>query len=279
MTAREGTAVDTLGPVDKVIPLTGLSGRTIPARLNRAGQGRRAVLLHGMLAQNVHWQPLLERIAHRWHCTMLELPLLDLRDEDCSVDGVTHLTHQFIDQHAPEPAVYLGSSFGGHVALRIALENPRRVSGLILAGAAGVGEKPIAGDMTMKPTREWIRERVGAMFYDRGKHIREEDVDRVYAELSDRERARAIIRLTRSSRREYMGDRLCEIKVPALIAWGRQDAITPPEAAHEFASRLPDARLVWFDECSHAPMFEHPAQFADAMLAFADELDRREGRV
>ena len=37
--------------------------------------------------------------------------------------------------------------------------------------------------------------------------------------------------------------------------------------------------LVWFDECSHAPMYEHPVQFGEAMLAFADELDRREGRV
>ena len=39
---------------------------------------------------------------------------------------------------------------------------------------------------------------------------------------------------------------------------------------------MPDARLVWFDKCSHAPMVEHPAQFAAAMNAFGEELDRRE---
>ena len=32
---------------------------------------------------------------------------------------------------------------------------------------------------------------------------------------------------------------------------------------------------VWFDECGHAPMIEKPAEFARAMLDFADELERR----
>lgn len=261
---------------DQAISLRGLSGRDIQARLRRVGSGRRAVFLHGMLAHNAHWGPLLEKVRGRWQCTMLELPLIDLRNEDCSIDGVTHLTSQFVERYAPQPSVYLGSSFGGHVALRIALERAERVSGLILAGAAGVAERPIAGDLMMKPTREWIRERVGAMFYDKSKHISDHELERVYAELSDRDRARAIIRLTRTSRKEYMGDRLHEIKAPALIVWGRQDAITPPEAAQEFASRLPDSRIVWLDECSHAPMVEHPDRFGQAMNDFCDELDRRD---
>ncbi|MBL8964995.1 MAG: alpha/beta hydrolase [Phycisphaeraceae bacterium] len=268
--------MDLAEPVDQAITLRGLSGRDIPARLRRVGRGRRAVFLHGMLAHNAHWEPLLAKVRDRWQCTMLELPLIDLRNEDCSIDGVTHLTSRFIERFAPAPAVYLGSSFGGHVALRIALERSELVSGLILAGAAGVAERPIAGDLMMKPTKEWIRERVGAMFYNKHKHITEPELERVYGELSDRDRARAIIRLTRTSRKEYMGDRLPEIKAPALIVWGRQDAITPPEAAQEFASRLPDARIVWLDECSHAPMVEHPERFGQAMNDFCDELDRRD---
>lgn len=277
-TAQSATGLGPHDRVDTPIVLRGLSGREIPARLTRVGTGRKAVLLHGMLAANVHWQPLLEHIHPRWRCTMLELPLLDLRGEDCSIDGVTALTHQFLELYAPEPQVLVGSSLGGHVALRVALEKPEQVTALVLAGAAGVVEKPITGDVTMRPSREWIRSRVGAMFHNKEKHITETELDRVYSELSDRDKARAIVRLTRSSRKEYMGDRLPEIKVPALIAWGRQDAITPPEAAQEFASRLPDSQLVWFDDCSHAPMVEHPERFGASMNAFCDELDRREGR-
>ncbi len=276
-TAKDGASAGSLERVDTVITLRGLSGRPIEAKLTRCGRGRRAVLLHGMLAHNIHWRPLLDHIASRWDCSMLELPLLDLEGEDCSVDGVTALTHDFIEKYAPEPAVYVGSSLGGHTALRIALERPANVHALILAGAAGVIEKPISGDVTLRPSKEWVRERVGAMFFNKEKHITSPELDRVYGELSDRKKARAIVKLTRSSRREYMGDRLCEIKVPALVVWGRQDAITPPEAADEFATRMPNAQLVWFDECSHAPMVEHPSRFGAAMNAFCDELDRRDG--
>ena len=38
------------------------------------------------------------------------------------------------------------------------------------------------------------------------------------------------------------------------------------EAAEGFMSRLPDARMVWFDQCGHAPMIEKPADFAKAVL-------------
>ncbi len=274
----EAGSVGATEHVDTPIVLQGLSGRPIAARFTRVGKGRRVVFLHGMLALNSHWKPLLEHISDQWQASMLELPLLDLRGDDCSMDGVTHLTHQFLDRYASEPAVFLGSSFGGHVALRIALERPEIVRGLVLAGAAGVSEKPISGDVSLHPTREWVRERIGAMFYDKERHITEPELDRAFRDLSERDRARAIVRLTRSSRKEYMGEQIHRIKAPTLVAWGKQDVITPPEAAIEFASRMPDARLVWFDKCSHAPMVEHPEQFAAAMNAFGEDLDRRDGK-
>jgi 2-hydroxy-6-oxonona-2,4-dienedioate hydrolase len=274
--ATAGPGINLPGTVDIPVTLQGLSGRPVAARVTTVGQGRPLVMLHGMLATNIHWTPLLDLIRHRWRCTMLELPLLELEGADCSIDGVTTLTHEFINRFAPEPQAYLGSSLGGHTALRIALERPSNVTALILAGAAGVVENPITGNVTLRPSKEWVRERVGAMFHDKEKHITEHELERVYADLSDRPKARAIVKLTRSSRKEYMGDRLPEIKVPTLVVWGKQDAITPPEAGREFGSRLPDAKLVWFDDCSHAPMVEHPNLFARTMNEFADELDRRE---
>ncbi|HLO40285.1 MAG TPA: alpha/beta fold hydrolase, partial [Phycisphaerales bacterium] len=191
--------------MDIPVTLTGLSGRPVAARVTTLGQGRPLVMLHGMLATNIHWTPLLQLIQDRWRCTMLELPLLELEEEDCSIDGVTALTHEFINRFAPEPQAYLGSSLGGHTALRIALERPSNVTALILAGAAGVVENPISGSVALRPSKDWIRDRVGAMFHDKDKHITEPELERVYADLSDRRKARAIVKLTRSSRKQYMG--------------------------------------------------------------------------
>jgi len=50
--------------------------------------------------------------------------------------------------------------------------------------------------------------------------------------------------------------------------WGKQDVITPVEAAQEFAAKIAHAKLVWIDRCGHAPMLEKPAEFAAAVRDF-----------
>ena len=85
-----------------------------------------------------------------------------------------------------------------------------------------------------------------------------------------------MVRLSRTARRNHLGHRIGEIRVPVSRIWGREDIVTPPEAAHGFMELLPDARLTWFDHCGHAPMIECPDLFAQALIDFADELERRD---
>ena len=46
--------------------------------------------------------------------------------------------------------------------------------------------------------------------------------------------------------------------------------------ADEFHERIRDTRLVWLDECGHAPMIEHPEPFASHLRSFLNELDSLE---
>ena len=85
------------------------------------------------------------------------------------------------------------------------------------------------------------------------------------------------MKLSRSARSDHLGERIQHIKQPCLLIWGRNDIVTPPEAAHEFMAKLPDARIVWFEQCGHAPMIEKPDEFARAVIEFNNELDRRVG--
>ena len=41
----------------------------------------------------------------------------------------------------------------------------------------------------------------------------------------------------------------------------KKDSVTPPRVAKEFDSLLPNSTLVWINNCGHAPMMEHPAEF------------------
>jgi pimeloyl-ACP methyl ester carboxylesterase len=204
---------------------------------------------------------------------MLQLPLLDLRGEDCSISGVTEMTIRFLRDHVGQKAILVGNSFGGHVALRVALEAPHLVSGMVLAGSSGLIEKSMVSDVQIKPSREWLARKIGELFYKPELHMRESDLDRAHRALSDRHGARAMVRLSRSARRNHLGDRIGDIEAPTLLIWGKNDVVTPPEAAKEFLDRLPNARIVWFPQCGHVPMVEKPDEFARARLDFTAEMD------
>jgi 2-hydroxy-6-oxonona-2,4-dienedioate hydrolase len=282
LTPASGSSTTTLPAAPELsartVPLCGLSDEEVQARLVDVGNGRPVVFLHGLVGLNDHWEDVARRIAHRMRCVMLEIPLLQLNGADCSVDGVEALTVAFLERHLggirPAP-ILVGNSFGGHVALRIAIDRPDLVGGLVLAGASGLIERTMVSDVQIRPSREWLSRKIGELFYNPAKNMREADLDRAHRELSDRRGARAMVKLSRSARRNHLGARIHEIAAPTLLIWGKNDVVTPPEAADQFMANLRDARIVWFDECGHAPMMERPADFAEAMLAFADELNRR----
>ena len=63
-------------------------------------------------------------------------------------------------------------------------------------------------------------------------------------------------------------DRLEDIAVETLIVWGRQD----PRGLHEQAvagvKRMPNARLITYEECGHLPFLEKPDQYNADIRAF-----------
>lgn len=259
-----------------LLPIKGSSGQPVKARVTSVGRGRPFVFLHGLVGLNKHWDAVVTRVCHRVRCVLLELPLLELRRADCSIQGVAELTRVFLQNWLNDgPAVLVGSSFGGHVALRIAMDQPELVRALVLTGSSGVGERPIETGNKFRRNRQWIVERIAELYYDRS-NMRDEDIQRAEQLLSNPLQGKRMVRLSNSALKNDLGDQLCRIHAPTLLIWGRDDIITPPEAALGMADRLPDAKLVWFDQCGHVPMIEHPEPFAESVLAFADELDRRD---
>ena len=266
------------GDVATTMTLTAPSGTDVIATItttpSEAPANRPVVFLHGLVGLNEHWDRVVDAVKHRFNCTRLELPLLQLQREDASVDAVTDLTIKYLDAVGGKPSVLVGNSFGGHVALRTALQRPDLVSALVLAGSSGLYERTFVKGAPVRPSREWLTEKIGELFYDKSL-MRDADLDRAHRELNAPGGARAMVRLSKTARRNHLGERIADIHQPTLLIWGAEDVVTPPGAAREFDRLLPDSRLVWFPNCGHAPMIECPAPFADAMLEFANELDAR----
>jgi 2-hydroxy-6-oxonona-2,4-dienedioate hydrolase len=292
----------------KKVTVSGLANEPVELDLRdshpEVGTGQSAVgprpivFLHGLVGLNEHWEDVVLRLKRdgggKVRSVLLEMPLLGLRGDDCSIDGASHLAIKFLETYFPReqvmPAGYvpmdgakaasvkkpilLGNSFGGHVALRIALERPDLIGGLVLAGASGLIEKSMVSDIQIKPSREWLERKIGELFFDPKKNMNQADVDRAHAVLTDRHSARAMVKLSRSARRNHLGDEIHRISVPTLVLWGRQDIVTPVEAAQEFYEKIKMSQIRWFENCGHAPMIEAADPFAAALAAFVDRVER-----
>ena len=67
---------------------------------------------------------------------------------------------------------------------------------------------------------------------------------------------------------------LHRIKLPALVVWGDDDRIMPPQYAALWRDRLPDARLVMVKDCGHLPHVEQGPLVARHVLGFLEEAAR-----
>jgi pimeloyl-ACP methyl ester carboxylesterase len=67
-----------------------------------------------------------------------------------------------------------------------------------------------------------------------------------------------------------LGRRLHRIRVPALVVWGRDDALVPVAYAAEFGSRIAGSQVEVIDDCGHAVGVDQPARTWAAISEFLD---------
>jgi pimeloyl-ACP methyl ester carboxylesterase len=234
------------------------------------GRGFPLVLLHGLMGDPANWEGVLAHLPANCRAVALRFPFFqDLAGGDRLNDlgEIKDYARGYLDHAGIERAVLGGNSLGGHVALHLALELPRRVAGLVLTGSSGLFERGVSGHRGANPPREWIYDKMCEIFYDDAM-VTEEMVDQVCQVVAQRRFARDLVRIARSAKRDNLSGRLGEVACPALLIWGRQDEITPPEVAEVFRSLLPRCELGWINHCGHAPMMERPREFGRLLGAW-----------
>ena len=67
---------------------------------------------------------------------------------------------------------------------------------------------------------------------------------------------------------EDLRDKLDKVNLPTLICHGRHDQVCHPGWSQYMVSRVPDCRLVWFENSGHALMVEEPDKLSQELAAF-----------
>ena len=68
-----------------------------------------------------------------------------------------------------------------------------------------------------------------------------------------------------------LSEALEAVNVPALIATGDKDRLTPPAAARHMADKIPGSRLLILEDAGHCAFLEEHEVLNAEIVAFADE--------
>ncbi|MCX7034427.1 MAG: alpha/beta hydrolase [Arenimonas sp.] len=180
-----------------------------------------------------------------------------------------------------------GNSFGGQVALELALAEPERVERLVLVDALAYPRSatkvPIGFVVASLPgvnrvmdyvlPRSLVEDSVRSVYGDPSR-VTPALVDRYY-ELSLREGNRAALRNRFGDLPdEADAQRVKRLRLPVLLLWGGQDQLIPIAASDRFLADIPGSRRVVFPGLGHVPHQEDPQATVVPVLDFLREGDQ-----
>jgi 3-oxoadipate enol-lactonase len=183
----------------------------------------------------------------------------------CTMETFVDDALAVLDELGCARAHVYGQSFGGMVALELALAAPERARTLILgcthAGGTHLVEVEDAKVPKGAPWRVWY----SPAYPDAHPDEVAEDLRVAAAQPEHR----------LGGRRQWEAmvgwdayDRLPGIAIPTLVLHGTEDRVIAPANAEILAARIPGARIVWLEGAGHVYTWEQPARADAAVVDF-----------
>ena len=220
------------------------------------GVGQPLILLHGGAGNADHWVNQLAAFSEKY-----QVIVVDSRGHGRSTRDAKPITYEqmaddviaLMDQLKLEKAALVGWSDGGATAIDLAIRHPARVSKLVA----------FATNYHLEGTQKGGGPAFSAYFARCAAD---------YAKLSptpgDYKGLQAALRPMWRTLPNYTSAQISSIKAPTLVLDGDHDEIIRQEHVKELARLISGARLVLIPDSSHFAMFQQPAAFNQAVLAF-----------
>ncbi len=248
------------------------------------------MLLHGVGTSSGEWSWVLPDLARNYLVYAVDLPGYDGSYEppDYSPAYTASFVSSFLDSVGVERAVVVGNSFGGLVALHLALSEPTRVSALALSDSAGLGR-------VVNPMLVALSSRGGGELATALAKTPPGAAQRAFRRallmfarpwqtplrwLKDQYKLAQLPNFTDATldsirtvvgplgQREVLLDQLPQLRMPTLIMWGIEDSMLPYSQAKEAIALVQDGSLELISNCGHLPHVERPERFASALREF-----------
>lgn len=269
---------------DSLIPTT--------ANYIQQGTGTPVILIHGLAASLHDWDELVPELTVRG-CACYALDLLGHGDSPkpearaYQMDWILEHFFRWMESlDLREPAVLIGHSLGGHVALEYARRLPAATRGLLLVNPFySPSQLPPLLRATYRRTRlgklavHQLPERLFRFLVDVSSVAMGHRVGAWHA-LPEKVRAQTALDYKRTAPGAYhilnvisdMTPHLGEINVPALVVWGDRDPTLAPASFSRVVEALPQARGETL-HAGHVPHQSHSADFNKIAMRFLKEIE------
>jgi 2-hydroxymuconate-semialdehyde hydrolase len=185
-------------------------------------------------------------------------------------------TIDLMDALKLEKTHVVGNSFGGALALAVAIKYPHRVDKLVLMGSMGVSF-PITYGLDKvwgyEPSEAYMEELLEIFTYDHSFSTPELIKTRYESSIQPgfQESFSSMFPAPRQNGVEKLAGNenyIRNIPHETLIIHGREDRVIPIETSMKLISLIDRAQLHVFGHCGHWTQIEHTREFADLLRNF-----------
>jgi len=257
--------------------------------MERAGTGEPVLLLHGFGGSTYCWREVMPRLTEQYDVVAMDLNGFGYtqrprRPDAYSYVGQSALVLGVMDALEFDSVHLVGHSYGGGLALHLAVNHPQRLRSLTLVAATPPGGTFPGQSLTalFRPIILWYVE----TFTLKPGPIRDAlrsavvDDDLITAQVADEYLKRLRVEgfrdafggLTTARNRALTSAQLGAIAAPTLILWGEQDAFVPLSTGERLKTQMPRATFKAFPNVGHLSMVESPDAFTDELATFLKSL-------
>jgi pimeloyl-ACP methyl ester carboxylesterase len=216
------------------------------------------LFLHGWGSNSTLWFNSLKNITLNKYCVFVDLPGFgksEIPEIPWDLAAYVRFVTLFINKLGLPKVVLVGHSFGGSIAIKLAIEKPELISRLILVDSAGVRSKNRRKTF-IKSISQFVKPifKIGFLQNVRRKIYHQIGSD--YLELPlMQETYKKIIS-------EDLSEILGNIKPPTFLIWGANDRETPLVEAEFMKREIPDSQLHIISHAGHFCFLDQPVKFA-----------------
>jgi len=254
-------------------------------RYEDTGQGPTVLLLHGIGHSLRNWSRTVPALVEAgFRAISIDMPGFGYSEPTPDVPdeaGTTAFLDAFLNTFYLDDVDLVGHSLGGAIATVFALHRPERVRRMALVAAAvGPDVSPTLRLLALQIARPLLRPIALRQIFALLASSWDEEI--LEQELRDAERwlsdpaarvyfwnvLRAGLRLRGVRPERLLLERLPQLKMPVLIAWGKNDQVVYFSNVAKIRSRLPNAQFVVYEKAGHMLPYEVAKGFNRDLIKF-----------